>query len=314
MKNCSLNKKCFFYTLGLNRVIISFCILFYANLSIGQQLPLHSQYMFDGYLLNPAYAGTKDYTHVNLSIRNQWTGFPDAPQTMTLSANGKLRDNMAIGGGLFNDQTGPTGRTGLMASYAFHVPFDNSTLSFGLSGMVFQYVLDKTKLTTLEPDDDAMQGELTKQLVPEATFGIHYFADNYYVGFAIPQLIEWKLNVGLYENSNEMKRHYFATAGYIFALSGDFELEPSLLVKATSAAPVQADVNLKVKYQSFLWLGCSYRTQESLIFMLGANKSNVQFGYAYDATLTNIKNYSSGSHEVFIGYRLGVKKGGKAMM
>ena len=294
--------------------VILLTIFLFATLAYGQQLPYHSQYMFDGYLLNPAYAGSKNYVPVNLSMRNQWTGFPDAPQTMTLSAHGKIQDNMAIGGGLFNDQTGPTGRTGLIASYAFHIPLKNSIISLGVSGMVFQYVLDKSRLTTLEPDDNAIQGEISKEIVPEATFGIHYFSKNYYFGFAIPQLMEQRIGLGLDENSNSMKRHYFITTGYLFDINNDFDIEPSILFKATAASPVQSDINLKLHYKSFIWLGYSYRTQESLIFMLGITKNNLRFGYAYDATLTNIKNYSSGSHEIFIGYNFGVKSSGKAMM
>jgi len=106
-----------------------------------QQLHFHSQYMFNPYLHNPAFAGTKDYTVLTASYRNQWTGFTDAPTTGTLSGHFALKNNMGLGIGLYSDKTGPTSRIGGMASYAFHIPFDHSKLSFGLSAMIFQYSL-----------------------------------------------------------------------------------------------------------------------------------------------------------------------------
>jgi len=280
----------------------------------GQQLAYHSQYMFDGYLLNPAHAGSKDHIPVMLSFRNQWTGFTDAPRTMTLSAHGKLKENMGIGGGLFNDQTGPTSRSGGMLSYAFHINMDKSKLAFGVSAMFFQYKLDKSKLTTDQPDDLAIQGEVEKQIVPEASFGILYYGERFYLGVSVPQLIEMKANVGKTNNLNKMTRHYFVTGGYKFKINNDFEIEPSVLMKATAAAPVQLDFNSKFHYKKFIWLGASYRSAESVIIMLGVSKNNFSFGYSYDATLTNIKKYSTGSHEIFIGYNFGVKQVGKAMM
>lgn len=37
-----------------------------------QQLPLFSQYLFNGFLINPAYAGIDGLTTVNIVSREQW--------------------------------------------------------------------------------------------------------------------------------------------------------------------------------------------------------------------------------------------------
>jgi len=47
----------------------------------GQQLPLFSQYIMNGFILNPAMAGYDGYTSVNTTVRQQWLGFEGAPQT-----------------------------------------------------------------------------------------------------------------------------------------------------------------------------------------------------------------------------------------
>jgi len=216
-----------------------------------------------------------------------------------------------VGGIIFNDKTGPTGRSGIVLSYAQHLPLGNSKIAFGLSGILFQYLLDKSALTT-DPeggyDPTINSGETVKKIIPEATFGIYYYGENYYAGFSAPQLIQMKVDVGGSRTLNKMVRHYFLNAGYKFKLSDEFAIEPSFMLKAIVAAPFQADINAKVHYKETIWLGFSYRTQEAVVIMLGVGKNNFQIGYSYDATLTNIKKYSTGSHEIFIGYNLGTKK------
>jgi len=279
-----------------------------------QQLHFHSQYMFNPYLHNPAFAGTKDYTVLTASYRNQWTGFTDAPTTGTLSGHFALKDNMGLGLGLYSDKTGPTSRIGGVASYAFHIPFDNSKLSFGLSAMIFQYSLDKTKLTTDIPGDLAVQGELVSQIVPEATFGMLFHGKKYFIGLSVPQLIQMQVDLGPDNDPNEMTRHLYASGGYRFNIADNLELEPSLMLKATAAAPVQLDINSKVIYQEKVWVGFSFRTGDAAVAMLGLEIEDFSFGYSYDFTTSNLKSYSSGSHEIFLGYRIGWPKTSRAMM
>jgi type IX secretion system PorP/SprF family membrane protein len=299
----------------MKKGIIYLMLIVIAGSSVNaQQLHFHSQYMFNPYLHNPAFAGSKEYTMLTASFRNQWTGFTDAPRTGTLSGHFAPKDDMGLGMALYSDKTGPIARTGGMASYAFHVPFDNSKMSFGLSAMVFQYSLDKTMLTTDVPGDLAVQGEMVSRIVPEATFGMVYSGDKYFIGLAVPQLIQMKVDIGPDNYLNEMTRHYYASGAVIFNVADDMELEPSVMLKATTAAPLQLDINSRVIYKEMLWVGFSYRTGDAAVAMLGLNTGDLSLGYAYDITLTNIKAYSSGSHEIFLGYRIGWPKTSRAMM
>ncbi|MBI5218027.1 MAG: type IX secretion system membrane protein PorP/SprF, partial [Bacteroidia bacterium] len=68
-----------------------------------QQFPLYSQYMMNGFLLNPAIAGTVTYVPVCLTVRQQWAGIKDAPQTVALSSHTLLGRAEGVGGYVFND-------------------------------------------------------------------------------------------------------------------------------------------------------------------------------------------------------------------
>jgi type IX secretion system PorP/SprF family membrane protein len=100
----------------------------------------------------------------------------------------------------------------------------------------------------------------------------------------------------------------FATTGYRFLLDEDFNVTPSVMVKYLSPMPLQVDVNAKLQYRDFLWLGASYRVKYGFAGMVGMNISNtVQVGYSYDYSTTALNNYSHGTHEFLIGFTIGNK-------
>lgn len=276
-----------------------------------QQLPLYSQYMMNGFLLNPAIAGSVDYLPVRLTARQQWVGINDAPSTQALSAHHLFNNQkIGVGGYIFNDKFGPVSRMGIQAAFAYHLPLPgiDSKLAFGLAFKGFQYKIDESELNLIDDGDPAISKGVESTFVPDADFGVYLYNNKYFVGLAATQLIEFKIKLGDNINTeNKMVRHYFATAGYKFGLSEDFELEPSVLVKGTERSPFQVDINLKGYYKKNYWLGFSYRSSKDIIAMLGIKVDRYYIGYAFDYTTSNIKNYSSGSHEIMLG--INIKEG-----
>lgn len=272
----------------------------------GQQMPFYSQYMNNDFFLNPAVAGSRDHIPIALTFRKQWSGINYAPSTQTLSAHSQVFKNMGVGGILFNDKTGPDRRTGFELAYAYHFQVtEKSKLSLGIAGYIMQYVVDNTMLTLNEQDDIAIQNNKSTDILPDASGGAFFYSDKYYIGLSAPQLFQTKIEMKAEDSElNTLVRHYFFTGGYKFTVNDDFEVEPSLLMKAIVQAPVQLDINAKTIYKKMVWLGASYRHNESVVIMIGAEKNNFRIGYSYDATLSNIRKYSSGSHEIFLGMNI----------
>lgn len=276
-----------------------------------QQLPLYSQYMFNPYLINPAFAGSLRYTPVNVGIRSQWVGFEGAPKTQVVSANGLKGDKHGLGGFLFKDKTGPLSRTGIQASYSYHIQLwkEGAKLALGAAGLVYQNVLDKTTLTSDLTGDVALQGGREKSITPDASFGAYFYHNKYFAGISVPHLLQSDLKTSETGSKlNNLTRHYFATAGYRYSINYDFMVEPSVLVKAVGGAPAQFDINAKAFYQKMIWAGISYRLKDAVVAMLGVNRGSLSGGYSYDFTLSNVKNVSSGSHEIFLAYNFGITR------
>jgi type IX secretion system PorP/SprF family membrane protein len=278
--------------------------------AFAQQLPFTSQYMFNDYLLNPAVGGSLDYMPIATSIRSQWAGLDGAPKTQTLSAHKKFGERVGVGAYLFNDVTGPISEKGLQLSYAYHLPMPNeANLSFGLGAMLFLHSLDVNQLKFEEAEDQTTQTLEGNSFSPDANFGILYYTDKYKVGISVPQLFQnsvYKDDEN--QNLNSLVRHYFLHGEYMFNINDDFDVIPSALIKYVTGAPAQFDINVRGLYKKKYWLGFSYRDRESIVALIGMEYSSFRLGYSYDITLTDIKTYSSGSHEIHLSYILGKKE------
>ena len=278
--------------------------------SYSQQLTYNSQYMLNQYLINPAAAGTKAYMPISTSFRQQWAGFNDAPRTQMLSVNSPIGENMGVGGIIYNDITGPLRNIGFEGSYSYHLKVnDASKLAMGLSISLTQHVLDGSNFVLNNTNDQVLNGATQKSFNPDGSFGMYYYSEKGFLGISVPQLIENKLKFGdNIEELNRQVRHYYLSGGYRFPLGENIQLEPSILVKYTIASPFQFDVNTRLFYKENLWTGISYRHNESVVSMVGIQRDEFMIGYAYDYTLSSIRNYSAGTHELYLEYQLPVKK------
>jgi len=236
---------------------------------LAQQTPLYNQYMLNPYLINPAVAGSDGYTTLNLTVRNQWVGFRNAPMTQAFSMQTRLlkrsfivktkspkkrklkpsrSGRVGLGGMIFNDVNGLMQRTGVNFTYAYHIRIRESQLSFGLNGVVYQMKLHDKDLTFYNPNEPLIGTGLQRVLiVPDANFGVYWLGYNYYAGFSVYQLFESYLKIGNTAwKDYHMMRHYYLNGGYRFVISNNLEIEPSILVKTTRQFLVQVDANCKL--------------------------------------------------------------------
>ncbi len=290
-----------------------------------QQVPLYSQYMMNGFLLNPAVAGSEGYTAINITAREQWLGLQNAPKTHSISGQTRILKNsyisrnspirrrqrmgsrsgrIGLGGYIFNDKNGALDRTGMQLTYAYHINMKLSQLSFGLSAIAYQFSIDPEKITLLDPDV-AYDNADKSIFVPDASFGVYYSDPNLYAGFSATQLFQSALKLGASGYAEyKMQRYYYLMGGYDFLISPAFTFEPSFLVKAT-AGTWQADVNAKFIFGDEYWGGISFRTGNALIFMGGVKVNKYFFGYAFDYTLSSIMKRTYGSHEFMFAVKFG---------
>ncbi len=292
-----------------------------------QQTPIISQYMMNKYLINPALAGVKGYTNISFTARQQYSMLKNAPRTFVLSGDTRLLEdswirrkqkvekkaknasrnkNVGLGGYFYNDRNGIINRTGAQFSYAYHINFNNQyQLSFGLSISAYQFKMDISNSLRYNTDDPLLDNNKTTFFVPDANAGIYISGKGLYAGFSASQLFGSSLKLGqnAYENY-ETLRHFYLIAGYKWLVSHNVIIEPSFLARATVDAFVM-DATARLFYQTNYWIGVTYRSNQTMAFMAGFMVDGIYLGYAYDASMGALQNYSGGSHELMVGIRLG---------
>ena len=277
--------------------------------SKAQQTLRYSNYLFNKTLLNPAAAGSNEYIEAMASFRQQWVGVEGAPQTAFISVDGAAFDRrLGLGLQVISDQIGAQSNVGAVAYIAPRVRIDkNKFLSFGVGLGYFNSSLNGSDLTFDQQQETVIPAINQNASVFDIKAGVYYKDRYWFGGISVFNLIEPKVK---YSNDkltqgNTQARHHYATVGRMIPLSKTFDIIPSVLYKTTEDFDKgQFDFNAKLVYDGKFGFGVGYRDQESLVFLAELQLKNLfKIGYAYDYTLSEISNYTSGSHEILVAYR-----------
>ncbi|MCD6018471.1 MAG: Bacteroidetes-specific putative rane protein [Bacteroidetes bacterium] len=272
-----------------------------------QQLPQYTQYMLNEMAINPAVAGKDNYADVRSNNRYQWMGITDAPRTYMLTLHSPLKNrHMGLGTHIYTDIVGPTRRVGISLAYAYHIKVAEKTrVSLGISAGIQQWGIDGHKLHLHDAGDENLLTQYQTKIVPDFGAGLYVHNEKWYLGFSAPQL--YQSPIKLYENGDHkgtLVTHFLINGAYKFDVGEDFKVEPSFMVKYANPAPVKLDVGARVIYQEQVWLGVGYRHNDAYTALLGfMYKNYLMIGYSYDFTTTNLKKYSTGTHELMLGLR-----------
>src|SRR5574343_356501 len=256
----------------MKRIIHILIAILFVTLAKAQQLPQYTQYMFNDFAFNPAVAGKNEYADDRSNNRYQWVGITDAPRTYVLTVHGPMKfKNMGLGMNLFTDIVGPTRRVGLNFSYAYHIKLNEETkVSLGLSAGVLQWGIDGHKLQLHDAGDENLLTQYQTTYVPDFGAGILLYTKKYYIGVAVPQMYQSKINLypGV-ENKGKLVTHFNVNGAYKFDLGEDFKLEPSFILKYATPAPMKLDVGVRGIYREQVWLGAAYRHNDAVTALVG---------------------------------------------
>lgn len=274
-----------------------------------QQDPMYSQYMFNMLTVNPAYAGSADLLTANAIYRHQWVEFDGAPRTQTLTVHSPLkRESISVGGSIVNDSHGVMRQTGLYGDVSYRIFFDKSKLAFGLKGGVNFLQANLLDLSPVDGTDPVFANNINNRSLPNFGAGVMWYSDRSYAGLSVPKILHNKLIDGSLPdfNNNRERRHFFLIAGTVFELNNYVYFKPSGMLRVVDGAPPSFDLTANFMFYERFWVGGMYRFQESVGMLLQYVVNNrLRVGYAYDFGITDIQNYSSGSHEIMLGVDFG---------
>lgn len=302
-------------------ITIISCLLAF-NFAYSQDEAIFSHYHVNPILINPAYAGASGMQHIQMNLRNQWTGFPGAPQTYMVNYNGPVGKVLGLGVNVMSEDIAQISRLKFGLNYAFRMSMNDLDFSLGFSTDYQDFRLANSIFD--QPNPLYQPGD---QIVEDNIDGVKYFdaalgfAGTYkkatYFGLSFPSLIRARLDAieGAEEATEQMMQYYIFQLGHKFKFDDyDFNLNPSLVIRRVRQAPFQVDFNLLAGFvDDKLQTGITYRsgTGGALGLLLGTKLDPFSAYFSYDVSFQGFQQYSNGTYELTIAFDFG--KGAKSM-
>jgi type IX secretion system PorP/SprF family membrane protein len=297
---------------------IAIAVAGFTGVAVAQQDPQFTQFMHNKLIYNPGYAGTSGAICGNAQFRQQWVNFDGAPQSIALAFDMPILPKLGIGLNVISDKIGPMNTLFLRIPVSFLVQnVGGGTLGFGIDVGFLQKKINNTWITP-EPGKidnkipgayDALSNPELNKLTYDIGGGVFYqIPGKFYAGLSCTHLPGQKIT-GENEISFKMKQHIYLMSGVHLALNPRNELIPNVKVKSDVAASA-VDINLTYMYDKMLWVGATYRLSDATALMIGYQGHNAsgglsyKIGYSYDLTMSKLKGYTSGTHEIILGFCL----------
>jgi type IX secretion system PorP/SprF family membrane protein len=286
-----------------------FCLM--AVASLAQHTPITSQYLFNGLLINPAYAGSRDALTANITHRQQWVGFQGAPVTQLLSVHSPVKSKtLGLGLTVFNDRIGVSRETGVMSSYAYRIRCPQGKISLGLGLGLSATRSDWQQVSLQQGNDISFAAQERSIIRPNFSTGAYYYSKQTFIGLSVPFLLHRQLKpaegTSPYTRGLNMQPMLFG--GRLMKINSDLKLKPSMLLRYTGPSGLQGDLSANLILRDMVWLGVSYRSGDSFVSMVEVLPTpQWRIGYSYDAGLSRLQNHHAGSHELMLQYEFGYR-------
>ncbi|MDG5491452.1 type IX secretion system membrane protein PorP/SprF [Psychroserpens sp. SPM9] len=286
--------------------IIAF-ILFSSWMGVAQQLPQFTQYMYNTIAINPAYAGSRETLSVVGLHRSQWVGLEGGPQTQTLSIHAPMRnERVGLGVSFINDELGYQNFSYLYGDFSYTIPTgENSKLAFGIKAGFTSYSLD-ADFQQSQSNDPVIFG-FENRWKPNIGTGVYWHSQKWYLGLSAPRILNTDYTGDAEFQALERISYYF-TGGYVFDLSENTKLKPAALLKATNGAPLSFDLTANFLFYEKFWVGAGYRINEQAAAIGGLAdfqiSKQLRIGYAYEYPISDLRPYTSGTHEVLLMFEI----------
>ena len=282
-----------------------------------------NQYLFNPYVLNPAFSGKEKCQNFSLGIRRQWVDLEITESIQTFGIDANLSkggmDNFksgwhGVGGQVVDQQSGNFKITRIMASYAYHLRIGKEmSLSFGSFVSVKRMALMRIKLKLKDKDDPVIDNSGQVYVFPEISPGVWFSSPDYFGGISVWNISHAQAKMLGRKLGDEAATppHYFASMGMRIKLDNYFHFIPSTHIRFAQIREPSIDLNAAMQFGPSFKAGVGYRWQDALTAnMRLIIHGKLSIGYGFDFTTSKLRYGAGNSHEVFITYTPCTKDGG----
>jgi type IX secretion system PorP/SprF family membrane protein len=289
--------------------ILATALLLTSSVMMAQQESVISFYRQHMNIVNPAYVGVDSMTIATSSLRKQWTGVAQAPETQTVSFGTPLGKNLGFGMTVVHDQTFIEKQTNVSIDFSYKLKMsETADVYFGIKAGGNSYNVNTTGLETYNLQSDPALGSIST-FNPNLGVGALYKEGSMYISLSIPRLLNSKraTNDSGYASVATDSPHIYLSGGYDIALNGDFSnfiLRPSAMLRYVAGAPVSLDVTTMLQIDKNFEIGGMYRTDKAYAAMSTIRLSKrFLFGFAYEMSTRPTLAAARNTNEILMQFK-----------
>lgn len=314
----------------MNRWVFILFLFILPEFTFGQD-PGFSQFFANPLYLNPAFSGTTELPRTVLNYRNQWPQKGSTFTTYAISFD-QLSKKMNTGYGIqiYHDKelNNIINSSSAAFSYSYHLKINQ--FSFITMGLQAGIVLKQFNANNLifPSEIDQLSGAISETTLnqyssenktyPDFSVGMVGQHNEFFGGVSVHHLTQpdesiiegdqkgkLPMKITVHGGARSRKFHHGL-------LSREFTFSPNIIYQQQGSFK-QLNMGIYLIEKSFQF-GAWYRNNldirpDAIIALVGFAREKFQFGYSFDFTLSQLSNYSHGSHEVSLTFFFGQKSG-----
>jgi type IX secretion system PorP/SprF family membrane protein len=289
--------------------ILALALFLTSSIAMAQQESAYTFYRQHMNLVNPAYAGMDSVTVATSTLRKQWTGVADAPETQAVSFGTSLGKNLGFGMTVINDKTFIEKQTYVSVDFSYKLKMsETADLYFGMKAGGNFYDVNTSGLETYNIQSDPALGSINT-FNPNVGVGAVYKEGPMYISLSIPRLLNTKKakNELGYSMVATDSPHIYLSGGYDIPLQGEYStlvLKPSAMLRYVAGAPVSLDITTLLQIDKTFELGGMYRTDKAYAAMATVLISNrLLFGFAYEMSTQPTLAAARNTNEILLQFK-----------
>jgi type IX secretion system PorP/SprF family membrane protein len=294
----------------MQRIRLILAIVFMLPLcASAQQFPFYSQYIYNPYVINPAFVASGRQFEVNATYRRQWANIEDGPKTLQFDIQYPFNPRVAAGINVYEDRTIMLSSTTVMFTYGYKVPLaPGHVLGFGLSGGMISNRLRTGDVSAIDAADPSLLSATNNNMSLDGQFGAYYNFKNLYLGFSLIRLFDNRIvsEDAFQQLKFSQLENKVAYASYRFSFGdGTWAFQPNFMYRFAQANLNFYEATGIISYKSIIDVGGGYREGFGPVLTARSRLGNLEVGFSYDFPSALPQVSTGGTYEIQLKYKFG---------
>lgn len=290
-------------------IILAGMLFLISSMIFAQQEASFTQYRYHMNIVNPAYVSIDSETTLSSTLRDQWTGIPDAPLTQAVSFGTAIGENLGIGLSVVNNENFVEKQTFVAIDFSYKLQINEALdLYMGIKAGGDFYSVNTSGLKTYNIAIDPALSTLST-FTPNIGIGAVLKGGDYFISVSSPRILstERAKNEAGYAVIATDRPHIYLSGGYDFDLNSAITpliLKPSVMIRYVQNAPVSVDITSILQIAKAFEIGAMYRTDEVFGVITDFKiRNQLILGYSYEWSAKPTLASAQNTYELLLQYR-----------